>query len=106
MNQMNQKMNPNNNYFINPNQKLLVDKIIYFYQKNNRSYMNYNEPNQMKQLLNHLDTNNPMLKKGNDISDPFPYIIEKKKIIKFINHDLKILMLKFLFLLIKKHFIK
>ena len=94
MNQMNQMMKPNNNYFINPNQKLLVDKIIYFYKKNNRSYMNYNEPNQIKQLLNHLDTTNPMLKEGNDISDPFPYINEKKKIIKFINHDLKIFNVK------------
>ena len=105
MNQMNQfnqmlQMNPfmiqnmnfhnNNNIFINPNQKLLVDKIINFYQEKGKSYMNYNEPNQIKQLLNNLDINSPLLKEGNDIDDPLPYINEKKKIIKFINHDFKV----------------
>ena len=72
--------NQNQNYFyINPNQKFLVDKIIKFYRGSGKNtYMNYNEPNQIKQLLNNLDTNSPLLKEGNDIIDPFPYIHEKK----------------------------
>ena len=57
--------------------------------------MNYNEPNQIRQLVNNLDTNSPLLQKGNDISDPLPYIHEKKiKSIRFINHDSKIFNVK------------
>ena len=107
MNQLNQmfQMNPlmmqnmniqnfNNNILINPNQKHLVDKIINFYQKQEKSYMNYNEPYQIKQLLNNLDISCPLLKEGNDIADPLSYIKEKKKLIKFINHDFKIFNVK------------
>ena len=99
INQMNQMMmqnmqnvnNQNNDIpFINQNQKMLVDKIINFYQGTGRIYMNYDEPNQIKQLLNNLDTNSPLLKEANDIVDPLHYINEKKKLIKFINHDFKI----------------
>ena len=56
--------------------------------------MNYNEKNQIKQLLDNLNTNCPLLKEGNDISDPLPYVNEKKKLIKFINHDFKIFNVK------------
>ena len=102
MNQINQMMLQNhmnnqyqNNFVINPNQKFLVDKIIKFYQESGKNtYMNYNEPNQIRQLLNNLDTNSPLLKEGNDITDPFPYIHEKKKLIRFINHDFKIFNVK------------
>ena len=95
MNNMSNINNQNNIFnFKNQNQKLLVDKIINFYQKNKRKYMNYNEPNQIKQLLNNLDTNNPMLKEANDITDPLPYIEEKKKLIKFINHNFQIFNVK------------
>ena len=80
-----------NDFYINPNQKFLVDKIIKFYRG---SYMNYSEPNQIRQLLNNLDTNSPLLKEGNDITDPFPYIHEEKKLIRFINHDFKIFNVK------------
>ena len=99
MNQANQIMMQNmqnvnnqnkNNLFINQNQKMLVDKIINFYQETGRRYMNYDEPNQIKQLLNNLDINSPLLKEANDIVDPLHYINEKKKLIKFINHDFKI----------------
>jgi len=97
MMQMNQMMMPNmdnqnnNNMFnMNQSQKLLVDKIIEFYQKNGRKYMDYSEPNQIKHLLNNLDTNSPLLKEGNDIDDPLSYVNDKKKVIKFINHDFKI----------------
>jgi len=100
MMQMNQMMMPNidnqnNNMFnMNQNQKLLVNKIIDFYQKSGRKYMDYSEPTQIRQLLNNLDTNSPLLKEGNDIDDPLPYVNEKKKLIKFINHDFKIFTVK------------
>ena len=109
VNQMNQ-MNPMNqmammqnnmdeqnqkNFVLNPDQKPLIDKIIKFYQGSKKTiYMNYNEPNQIRQLVNNLDTNSPLLQKGNDISDPLPYIHEKKKSIRFINHDSKIFNVK------------
>jgi len=70
--------NNNNIFNMNQNQKLLIDKIIDFYQKSGNIYMNYDEPNQIKNLLNNLDINNPQLKEGNDIDDPLPYIDEKK----------------------------
>ena len=91
---INNIQNNNNSNFINQNQKILVDKIIEFYRKNGRKFMNYNEPNQIKKLLDNLDTNNPNLKEGNDIDDPMFYIKEKKKLIKFINHDFKIFNVK------------
>ena len=56
--------------------------------------MDYSEPNQIRQLLNNLDTNSQLLKEGNDIDDPLPYVNEQKKLIKFINHDLKIFNVK------------
>ena len=89
-------MNNQNNgiIFVNQNQKILVDKIIEFYKKSGRIFMNYNEKNQIKQLLNNLNTNYPLLKEGNDIADPLPYINEKKKLIKFINHDFKMFNVK------------
>ena len=98
-NNINQNQNVNNqdNYninFKNHNQKKLVDKIIDFYQKNGRKYMNLSEPNQIKKLLDNLDIDSPNLKEGNDIDDPMPYIKEKKKLIKFINHDFKIFNVK------------
>ena len=56
--------------------------------------MDYSEPNQIKHLLNNLDTNSPLLKEGNDIDDPLSYVNDKKKVIKFINHDFKIFNVK------------
>ena len=84
MNQMlmmpnvNNQNNNNNGFNMNQNQKHLVDKIIDFYQKSGRKYMDYSEQNQIRQLLNNLDTNSPLLKEGNDIDDPLPYVNEKK----------------------------
>ena len=78
MQNMNNQININNNFNMTQSQKLLVDKIIEFYQKSKRTYMNYNEPNQIRKLLNNLDTNNPLLKEGNDIDDPLPYVNEEK----------------------------
>ena len=91
---INNIQNNNNFNFKNQNQKILVDKIIEFYRKNGRKFMNYNEPNQIKKLLDNLDTNNPNLKEGIILDDPMSYIKEKKKLIKFINHDFKIFNVK------------
>ena len=93
-NQIITNQNVHNFNFKNQHQKQLVDKIIDFYQKNVKKYMNYFEPNQINKLLDNLDINSPNLKEGNDISDPLPYIKEKKKLIKFINHDFKIFNVK------------
>ena len=93
-NQIITNQNVHNFNFKNQHQKQLVDKIIDFYQKNCKKYMNYFEPNQINKLLDNLDINSPNLKEGNDISDPLPYIKEKKKLIKFINHDFKIFNVK------------
>ena len=101
--------NNNNNININSlnkNQKLLIDKIIEFYKKNGRQYMNYNEKNQIKQLLNNLDINCPLLKEGNDIEDPLHYVKEKKQLIKFINHDFRIFNVKIQISIEKKHFMQ
>ena len=84
MNQMmmpnvnNQNNNNNNAFKMNQNQKHLVDKIIDFYQKSGRKYMDYSEPTQIRHLLNNLDSSSPLLKEGNDIDDPLPYVDEKK----------------------------
>ena len=43
--------------------------------------MNYNEINQISNLLDNLDSNSPKLKEGNDITDPLPYIKEKKNLL-------------------------
>lgn len=98
MNQMNQmmmgNMNNQNNKFIIQNPKNLVDKIINFYQEKNRIFMNYNEKYQISKLLENLDTKSPLLKEEKDIRDPLSYIKEKKKLIKFINHDFKIINVK------------
>lgn len=63
-----------NNLFISQNKKLLLNKIINFYQKSGRYYMNYNQLNQIRQLINNLDTNSPILKEGKYITDPLPYV--------------------------------
>ena len=78
MQNVNNQNNNNNAFNMNQNQKHSVDKIIDFYQKSGRKYMDYFEPNQIRQLLNNLDTNSPLLKEGNDIDDPLPYVNEKK----------------------------
>ncbi len=95
MNQMMMgNMNNQNNKFIIQNPKNLVDKIINFYQEKNRIFMNYNEKYQISKLLENLDTKSPLLKEEKDIRDPLSYIKEKKKLIKFINHDFKIINVK------------
>jgi len=79
----------NNDINIPLNQVNLINSIISFYKRNNNDNMNYNSPNQIKNILNLINPNYPGLKFNdiNEIEDPLYYIKEPKKIIKFINSD-------------------
>ena len=85
----NQMNNPGINLNIPPNQVHLIDSIIQFYKKNNNEYMNYNNPIQIKNILNLLNPNYTGLKYNNinQVEDPLYYIKGPKIIIKFINSD-------------------
>ena len=85
----NQMNNPANNLNIQPHQVHLIDSIIQFYKKNNNEYMNYNNPIQIKNILNLLNPNYTGLKYNNinQVEDPLYYIKGPKIIIKFINSD-------------------
>ena len=90
-NNFNQGNNNNNNNNINIpiNQINLINSIISFYKQKGNDYMDYNNPNQIKNLLNLLDPNYPELKYENinKIDDPLYYIKVPKTIIKFVNSD-------------------
>ena len=88
---MNNQINFNNNNYINIplNQINLLNSIISFYKNNNNDYMSYDNPNQIKNILNLLNPNYPGLKydNTNKIEDPLYYIKTVKKTLKFINSD-------------------
>ena len=88
---MNNQININNNNYINIplNQINLLNSIISFYKNNNNDYMSYDNPNQIKNILNLLNPNYPGLKydNANKIEDPLYYIKTVKKTLKFINSD-------------------
>ena len=88
---MNNQINFNNNNYINIplNQINLLNSIISFYKNNNNDYMSYDNPNQIKNILNLLNPNYPGLKYDNinKIEDPLYYIKTVKKTLKFINSD-------------------
>lgn len=88
---MNNQINFNNNNYINIplNQINLLNSIISFYKNNNNDYMSYDNPNQIKNILNLLNPNYPGLKydNANKIEDPLYYIKTVKKTLKFINSD-------------------
>ena len=88
---MNNQINFNNNNDINIplNQINLLNSIISFYKNNNNDYMSYDNPNQIKNILNLLNPNYPGLKydNTNKIEDPLYYIKTVKKTLKFINSD-------------------
>ena len=88
---MNNQINFNNNNDINIplNQINLLNSIISFYKNNNNDYMSYDNPNQIKNILNLLNPNYPGLKYDNinKIEDPLYYIKTVKKTLKFINSD-------------------
>jgi len=66
----------------------LLNAIIQFYKENNNEYMNFDYPNQIKNMIYFLSLNY-QLDKSDNIEDPLYYIDEPKKIIKFINSNYK-----------------
>ena len=99
MNQMDvNNMNTNDNinninmkYSINKERNELINSIIKFYKENGNEYMNYQHPNQIRSLLEHLNKKYSYIYKDGNIQDPLPYIHENKKIIKFINPNIYIM---------------
>ena len=81
-----QNINLNN---LNINQmELLINSIIKFYKENGNEYMNFDNPNQIKNMICFLSLNY-QLDKSDNIEDPLYYIKEPKKMIKFINSNYK-----------------
>jgi len=74
-----------NLYNFNINQMELIDSIIQFYKENGNDYMDFDYPNQIKNIIGLLSLNSNKLDKSNNIEDPLNYIKEQKKIIRFIN---------------------
>ena len=112
MNQKNQKMKQNNQnmnqkneisqekrikekttsqdlYNLDENQMDLIISIIKFYEENGNEYMNFDNPDQIKNLIDFLSLNNHKLEISDNIEEPLYYIEEPKKIIKFINSNYK-----------------
>ena len=82
------KMSQNSNN-LNENQMGLINSIIQFYKENDNEYMDFGNPNQIKNMINFLSLNYNKLDISDNIEDPLYYIVEPKKIIKFINSDNK-----------------
>jgi len=90
--EMVQNINLNN---LNQNQIELINSIIKFYKENGNEYMNFDHPNQIKNIIYLLSLNYLKLNTSDNIllyfnlENPLYYIIEPKKIIRFINSDYK-----------------
>jgi hypothetical protein len=67
----------------------LINSIIQFYKENDNEYMDFDNPNQIKNMINFLSLNYNKLDISDNIEDPLYYIEEPKKIIKFINSNYK-----------------
>jgi len=76
-----------NLYNLNINQMELIDSIIQFYKENGNDYMNFDYPNQIKNIIDLLSLNSNKLYKSDNIEDLLYYIKEPKKIIRFINSN-------------------
>ena len=100
----NKIQNSNNKNNLDSNQKELLNLIIKFYQGNGNHFMNYDHPNQIKSLLNHLNPNNSEFKKSNYIEDILPYVNQDKKIIKFINSNYTLFNVKITYSISKLEF--
>ena len=81
-----QNINLNN---LNENQMELLNSIIKFYKENNNDYMDFDNPNQIKNMIFFLSLKYDKLDILDKIEDPLYYIEEPKKLIKFINSDYK-----------------
>ena len=94
-NQLNEKKDNENFFNLNINEKKIINSIIKFYEDNyklNSKFMNYEHPQQIKSIINLLNSNINNLKQINEnederIGELFPYINEPKKSIKFINSN-------------------
>ena len=87
------------NYNLSTDQMRLIKLIFKFYEdhkdSNKNVFMNFEHPQQVKSLINHLFPNYSELKqiydddndKNNILGELLPYIHEEKKIIKFINSN-------------------
>jgi len=105
MNQMNQNKNQKNEINqvkrkkekktsqnlnnLNENQMELLNSIIKFYKENNNDYMDFDNPNQIENMIYFLSLKYDKLDISDKIEDPLYYIEEPKKLIKFINSDYK-----------------
>jgi len=81
-----QNFNLNN---FNKNQMELINSIIQFYKENGNEYMNFDYPNQIKNISNLLSLNYHKLDKSDNIENPLYYIEDPKVIIRFMNSDYK-----------------
>jgi len=91
--------NLNNNLNLSEKQMKLIKLIFKFYEdhkdSNKNIFMNFDHPQQVQSLINHLFPNYGELKQINDddndkyniYGELLPYIHEEKKIIKFINSN-------------------
>jgi len=76
-----------NLHYLNKNKMELINLIIEFYKENGNEYMNFDNPNQIKNMIYFLSLNYHKLDKSDNIEDPLYYIEEPKKMIKFINSN-------------------
>ena len=74
---------------LNKNQMELINSIIKFYKENNNEYMNFDYPNQIKNMVFFLSLKYDKLDISDNIEDPLYYIEGPKKMIKFINSNYK-----------------
>lgn len=87
-----QKNNPNN--YLIFNKLKLVNSIIDFCKKNYNQYINYDNNDQIMELINRLSPNPSDLKYDNTILDPLHYIDAEKKTIKFITSEFNLFKVK------------
>ena len=83
-----------NNFWININQISLLIAIIDFYHKTENEFVDFNDKYQIMNIMNRLNPNLSTLKKDNEILDPLYYIKEPKKVVKFVNSDYKLFIVK------------
>ena len=81
-----QNINLNN---LNQNQMELINSIIKFYKENGNEYMDFDNPNQIKNMIYFLSLYYHKLDISYNIEDPLYYIEGPKKMIKFINSNYK-----------------
>ena len=66
---------------LDKDKKELINSIIQFDKKNGNEYMNFDNPNQIKNMIYFLSLNYYKLDISNYIEDPLYYVKEQKKMI-------------------------